>query len=128
MTRSVLGNDVRKPDVTFYGNGKINLTAGVARLLDIREGDSVDIAQDDAGDCFLYVRHRADASSPYRYQAVCRPTSGGRNMRAYSQKLCRFIIRMCREEVVQLNIGEPAELAGIGPALPLITAKYTSRI
>lgn len=108
--RSVLGASVRKPDVTFRkSDGRISITAGVATLLGIKSGDSIDLIADDY-ECHLAVRPH---SSIGRYKAVCRPTNHGKhrchNYRAYSREICDYICTRFGSEVVQLSAGDITE-------------------
>ena len=55
MIQSLLEKS-RKADISFHRNGKIDITARVARLLSLRRGDVIDVGVDNT-ECFLYVRH-----------------------------------------------------------------------
>lgn len=86
---SLLGS-TRRPDITFHPCGKIDISARVARLLSIGEGDVVDVMEG-CGEYYLYVRHRA-ADTMGRHEAAChRSNPRGLNSRAYSKRLCHAV-------------------------------------
>lgn len=107
---SVLGMSVRKPDITFrQSDGRISITAGIARRLGIRNGDSIDIVADEY-ECHLAVRPHSTEGS---YKAVCRPTNVGKrrchNFRAYSREICNYICNRFGSSVVKLSAGETTD-------------------
>ena len=36
----------RRPDIAFYRNGRIDISANVVKALDIQRGDSIDVTTD----------------------------------------------------------------------------------
>ena len=46
-----------KPDIKFMPNGDIHLTSKVVSLLDIQEGDSIQVATDDE-EVYMYIHMR----------------------------------------------------------------------
>lgn len=117
--QSILGN-TRKTDITFHANGRIDISAHVSKALSIRQGDVIDILKGDE-EIYLYVRYHTPTVG--RHEAACFSThTGSRHFRAWSQKLCRFIIRAGGSsfDKVKLCVGSPVELPNIGVALPII--------
>ena len=120
---SVLGQTTRRPDVTFYRSGRIDITAYVARTLDLHEGDVIDILVDhDDGEYMLFVRQRA-ADTPGRFEAQCCHTNKrGNNFRCHSKRLCNVILKASNcESVARLPIGTALDLPIYGHAVMLIT-------
>ena len=117
----LLGN-TRRPDVSFYKNGRIDITARTARLIDLRAGDVVDVAID-GGEYYLYARVKADKAAG-RHEAVCRATNSGprcRNLRAYSRRLCDKVLKAAGTQgSARLPVGEPLDHPALGNALPII--------
>jgi len=84
----------RRPDVTFCRNGRISITAAVARTLSLRPGDSVNIATHDDELLLFAVRHDAPRSA--RHIAMCHPTKrGSHNYCANSVRLARLMLDSC---------------------------------
>lgn len=117
--QSILGN-TRKTDITFHDSGRIDISAHVSKALAIRQGDVIDILQGDE-EIYLYVKYHAPTVG--RHEAACFPTHRHSwHFRAWSQKLCRYIIRAGGSSLdkVKLGVGTPIELPNIGIALPII--------
>lgn len=92
MTTSLLGNNSRRPDISFHANGTIDITARVAKMLNLADGDVIDVVLDD-GEYYLYVRWRGKFING-NYEAQVHPTKkGSHNFRAHSVKLCRNVLR-----------------------------------
>lgn len=95
----------RRHDITFNRNGRILITARVARLLDLRPGDCINIGIDN-GECLLYVS-RLD-SPVGRHVAQCYPTKrNSRHFRASSVELSRRFLNFANvhEDQVSFMIG-----------------------
>ena len=54
VVEKFLGEKTRRPDITFYRNGRIDITASVAERLSLRAGDVIDIARGKE-EYYLYV-------------------------------------------------------------------------
>ena len=79
----------RRPDVSFFPSGKIDITARVARMLDLHPGDVIDIAIN-GSEFLLFVRVRQASGN---HEAIVRPTKRrSHNFRCYSRRLCQFMI------------------------------------
>lgn len=116
--QSILGN-TRKTDITFHTNGRIDISARVAGILSLQKGDVIDV-MDGGEEFYIYVKLHAPTVG--RHEAACFPThSGSRHFRAWSQKLCRALIRAGGSSLdkVELSCGAPISLT-IGTALPII--------
>lgn len=86
---------IRRPDIVFYRNGRIDISARVAVALDLNAGDAVSIFRD-GHEFYLYVSHRAADSSVARFEAQCFPSNRrGRHMRASSVRLCTALLDNC---------------------------------
>ena len=118
----------RRPDISFYPNGRIDITARIAKMLALQAGDVIDVAEE-GGEYYLYVRLRAERCTG-RYEAQAYPTSrqGLRrnNMRAYSRQLVRAVMRIARhprdtDQPLRLPAGQPVTIKSYGNAVPLIT-------
>lgn len=110
----------RRPDITFYRNGIIRITARVARILSLRPGDSINVAVVD-GEYLLHAVHRDNSIG--RHEAQCyRSKRGGENYCANSVRLCRsmFDVVGCRGDRVSFMVGEKTECEGVA-CVPIIT-------
>ena len=120
---NLLGN-TRRPDVSFYANGRIDITARVAKILELHEGDVIDIAIDDC-EYMLYRKHLGEELVG-RHEAQCHLTKRGLrrsyNIRAYSKRLCSAILDAANAKImVRIPIGTPVSLPNSGTAaVPLI--------
>lgn len=120
--RSLLGN-TRKNDITIYGNGRIDISAHVSRLLGLNRGDVIDL-MDTGSEYYLYIKYHAPTIG--RHEAMCFPTkAGGRHFRTYSFRLCNALMKVfgCNDNKMGLVIGEPMALFHIDVALPIINRK-----
>lgn len=116
---SILGNS-RRPDVTFYKSGRIDITSRVAKLLNLSQGDVIDIDVIN-GEYLLYIRYRSNEAVG-RHEARCIASkSNSNNFRAYSKKLTKAILTVCEAEKAQLASGAAMEFERLGIAVPLIT-------
>lgn len=83
----------RRPDITFWRDGRIYITARVARLLSLRPGDALNIAVRD-GEYLMHAIHLHNAIG--HHEAQCFPTNKrkgrGNNLRANSVRLCRILL------------------------------------
>lgn len=119
LMQSILGN-TRKADITFYGGGRICISARVSKLLALAHGDVIDIMAD-KGETYLYVKHRAPLIGRHEGM-VFRSNKNGNHCVASSARLCRFIISQsgATDSKVRLCCGDPVTLSHYGIALPII--------
>ena len=125
--KSLLGSYSRKPDVSFYKNGRIDITARAARVIGIAPGDVLDVAYD-GDEYYMFVRSKADECTG-RHEAKCWPTKkGSHNYRAHSKRLCTAIMKLSKaQDVVRLPIGDRALLFNkTTPAVILIARNNLS--
>lgn len=116
--QSVLGS-TRKMDIVFYRSGRMDITARVARILSLARGDVIDMLVSDR-EVYMYVRYRAPLIG--RHEATVYPTNKkGKHFRAYSKRLCRFMLCKCGgEQSVSLYVGKPVCDNCRGTLLPII--------
>lgn len=98
-------DDSRKPDITFHSSGRIDITARVVKLLEICQGDVIDVMTDGL-EYMLYVRHRA-ANISGAHEAQCYPTNRGRrtrNFRCHSRRLCQTLIAKVKPSASELRL------------------------
>ncbi len=131
MMQSLLGNTSRKPDISFYSSGRIDITSHLSKRLDLEAGDVIDIYFDGM-EYYLYVMAKK-STIVGRHEAVCRATNpecrNCRNLRAYSRRLCERIIRAAdRTDCARIYAGGDAALSGGRKAVIIIprTANITS--
>lgn len=117
---SIIGN-TRRPDITFYPSGRIDITSYISRLLDLHDGDVVDVGCM-GKEFYLYKRFSND-DIVGRHEGRCFASNkGGRNLRLNSIRLCNAILAECNTSCkVQLAVGEPVVIENIGLVVPLIT-------
>ena len=119
---SILTN-TRRPDVTFYPNGRIDITARIANMLDLHQGDVIDRADNGRHEYLLYIRYRGDKLVG-KHEAVCRQSKRrSRNFRAYSKRICSFMFRFTdrKNEPYRVPAGEVLTYKDYGKMVPLIT-------
>lgn len=122
--RSIIGN-TRRPDITFYRNGRIDITSYVTKMLGIHEGDVIDIACVDK-EYYLYIRIKGDKIVG-RHRGQCFSSKqNSRNFRTYCKRLCEFLFADSECNKIQLAIGTPVEVYDIGKAIPIITRQILS--
>lgn len=123
---SLLPN-TRRPDIIFHPNGRIDITARIAKMLNLQGGDVIDVALSN-GEYLLYVRLRA-TECVGRHDATVHPTNKGKrrnnNFRAYSRRLCKAmrsaISGLSTEKSLRLPAGTPVLIEQNLTAIPLIT-------
>ena len=82
----------RKHDITFCRNGRIHISARVAKLLGLGVGDAINIAHTGDGEYLLYIQLKAGCYIGGRV-ATCYPSKhGGRHFRANSKALCDALL------------------------------------
>lgn len=99
--------NTRRPDITFSRNGRIHITARVARMLSLQPGDNINIAHDH-GEYLLFATHRDNTIG--RHVAQCWPTKkGSRNFCANSVTLCRLLLSESNisADKAAFMVGEP---------------------
>lgn len=116
--QSILGN-TRKADITFYASGRIDISARVAKHLQLSRGDVLDIMIDQ-DEFYLYVRLRSPNG---RHEACVFPSNRqGKHFRASSKRLCSAILDVSGvTDKARLCVGEPKESQYHGTLLPIIT-------
>ncbi|WP_301747130.1 AbrB/MazE/SpoVT family DNA-binding domain-containing protein [uncultured Duncaniella sp.] len=113
-------NHTRRPDITFCRNGRIFISARVARLLDISPGDSINISVTDGEFLLFAMRHPFGLG---RHIARCYPTKKhSRNLSANSVELCLKFFAACNIQAQRAAFmtGEPLS-CGETTYLPIIT-------
>lgn len=116
--QSILGN-TRKADIVFHSSGRIDITARVAKSLELQHGDVIDIMLCGCEWC-LYVKHRAPKFGRHEGM-VYRSNNKGNHYRVWSKTLCNAVLQECKvADKVKLCVGEPMNLNIYGPALPII--------
>lgn len=110
----------RRPDVTFSPSGRIDISARVADILDLRRGDVVGVGTE-RGEWYLYVVHRAPTVGRHEGQ-VYLDNRGGRRCRAWSRRTALAVLDACGERGrTRLAVGEPEPHPVYGTVLPIIT-------
>lgn len=112
----------RKIDVYFHKNGNICINANVAKALDIKHGDAIDVHYDkDTKELYLYVsRKKEDMVATGSYKAIAKSTKPNcRNLRVQSKEITIFVNRITGAEESWLYVGALRQTK-VGTALPLI--------
>jgi anaerobic selenocysteine-containing dehydrogenase len=110
----------RRTDVSFYSDGRVELSSYVVKTLGLRHGDVVDVASD-GHEYFLF----AAATEPRcRHRAQCRETNpGGKHFRFNSVRLARTMLAVAGAQgrnYVHLPVGDVVTAYG-RKALTIIT-------
>ena len=119
---SILDN-TRRPDVTFYPNGRIDITARVAKILDLHQGDVIDIADNGGIEYLLYIKYRGETLVG-NHESVCRQSKRrSRNFRAYSKRrgCCGVGVAGRKDEPLRIHAGEVLTYKDYGKMVSLIT-------
>jgi len=116
---AILGN-TRRPDVTFYKSGRIDITSRVAKILNLGDGDVLDIEKC-CGEWLLFVKLR-NVDVVGTHEARCYASKkNSRNFRAYSKRLCDAVLaEQQKTEKARLAMGVAIEFKHYGMAVPLI--------
>lgn len=86
-------SNTRRPDITFHVGGLINITARVARILNL-DGDSYINVVMDKGEYMLFAEHYDNIIG--NHTGRCYPVNAGsKYFRANSVRLCRAILDVC---------------------------------
>lgn len=123
---SILGNRTRRADITFYRNGKIDITSRLTKLLDLGDGDVIDIAFD-SGEFYIYRMRKAE-DLVGRHEAQCHATHKGKrspskSLRAYSKKISEAILKASGvTERARVWAGEVCSFPELGKAVVIIPA------
>lgn len=102
----------RKPDVKFFSDGRIYITARVAGDIGLEDGDAIDIAFD-KGKYYMYVSRKKATRG---YVARChRIKKGSRFMRCNSKDITDGILKAVGvKDKAYLLAGAPGLIAEIG--------------
>lgn len=84
-------NFTRRPDISFYPNGRIDISARIARAINLKDGDVIDIAIHGT-ERYIYVRLRANNVNGRHISTVHVTKRGSRNFRCYSRQLCQAML------------------------------------
>lgn len=116
-----LGNVSRRPDLTAFRSGQIDISSAISKSLGIEAGDVIDIAQL-KGEYYLYIRAKGNTLRG-RHQAQCHNIVKGNNrhnFRAYSRKITDMLLSVSGLDKAPIIAGQVVDLQGIGKALTLI--------
>ena len=108
--KSILTN-TRRPDISFYPDGRIDITARIAKELDLRDGDVIDIAID--GEEYLLYRKYEGRNLIGKHEGQVHVTKkcvrSCNNLRTYSKRLCAEMIKVSHSLSMKarLPIGTP---------------------
>lgn len=112
--KSILMNS-RCHDLTVHGSGQIDISARVARRLELQTGDVVDVLHDDGGELYLYVKYRKGEYAGRHKGRVWAAKHGGRGTyRTWSKTLAEALLRAARSEgdLLRCPCGEEREQEG----------------
>lgn len=117
---SILQTSTRRADISFFPNGRIDISAHVARQLHLADGDVIDIGCAD-GEYYLYIRVTAP-NVVGRHAGVCHPTKArSNNFRAYSVRLTSALARLVGSSAILRCPCGDAELHANSIRIPIIT-------
>lgn len=115
----------RRPDVTFYANGRIDITSRVAKAIGLHDGDVIDILEEIHGEYFIYIRHHADRVCGNHEATVHATKAGSRNFRCYSSRMCHYILSMHgingKGAILRAPAGRTINSDVYGPMMALVT-------
>ena len=125
---TTLLNNTRRHDVAFHRDGRIDITAHIAKQLNMQAGDVIDIAKGQ-GEFLLYIKHKAETVIG-RHEAQCYKTNKScrvsNNLRAYSTRLTAQVLALCSAtDTARLNAGQPFKHPLLGITAPIIIRKMS---
>lgn len=109
----------RRPDITFYPDGRIDITARIARALNLQHGDVIDIAVNGT-ERYIYVRIRADKVNGRHCATVYATKHGSHNFRCYSSQLCNAMIGADSHKVLRCPAGQIIQHPQYGTMMAII--------
>ena len=122
---TLLGKSTRKADISFFRSGRIDITAHLAKAINLKPGDVIDIAIDD-DEYLLFIRHKAKDIIG-RHEAMCYATNKRprqtHNLRAHSKRLAEAVLAITGTETARLNAGQTVTHTTYGTAAPIIIRK-----
>lgn len=89
--KSILPNS-RKHDISFHPSGKIDISAHIARKLNLTPGDVIDIAQE-SGEWYLHVKLRSGTYTGRHEGRVQATVNGKGTFRTYSKTITSAVLR-----------------------------------
>lgn len=109
----------RRPDVSFYSDGHIDISKHLATQMQLQQDDVINIAED-KGELYLFVKMRAGEYIG-THQGRVRKTRCNR-YRVSSSALCKAVFRIAGavNRPVRLPAGQAIDIPGYGRAFPLI--------
>ncbi|MDE5688672.1 MAG: AbrB/MazE/SpoVT family DNA-binding domain-containing protein [Paramuribaculum sp.] len=111
---SILQN-IRRRDITFYRDGRINLTARISKTLGLKPGDSIDIITE-GGEYYLHAIHHG--------LAVGHGVAQCRQARPDSPSLYVNSIALCRAMFLAIGFDGDKAAFAVGPAIIKNTKPY----
>lgn len=115
----------RKPDVSFYSDGRIDITARIAKELNLQQGDVIDVVTS-GWKYLLYVRLRASEATGRHEAQVYRTKANSNNFRTYSRTITDVILEevsshtiMRNGKIARLPAGKAVTLDNYGKAVPI---------
>lgn len=125
MTGQLL-KTIRRPDVTFCRNGRINITARVARSLQLTDGDAINIFSDGI-EFLLFVQTKASSRIGRDYAVIHPSNKGSNHFVCNCIKLSTALLNAIgsKDEQVSFFTGEPIEIHG-KTYIPIITSNPCS--
>lgn len=124
---TLLGKTTRRPDISFFRNGRIDITARLAKDIGLQPGDVIDIAID-GDEYLLHIRHKAQDVIG-RHEAQCFPTNKWpkrtHNLRAHSKRLAEAVLHITGTDNARLNAGMTFSHPIYGTAAPIIIPNNT---
>lgn len=86
-------DNTRRPDVSFYSSGRIDITAKVAKTLGLSDGDVINVATD-GYEYLLYVQTKGE-NVVGAHTAQVHATNKGKthNFRTHSRALCDAVFK-----------------------------------
>lgn len=86
----------RKHDISFYPSGRIDISAHIARLLHLTDGDVIDFVLDKS-ELYLYVKLRAGEYVGRHTGRVWATAHGKGTFRACSKQITRAILNLANK-------------------------------
>lgn len=103
----------RRADISFRQNGRIDISARVAKSVGIKKGDVINIKKIN-GEFYLYVAVPSDQCCG-NYSARCtQPNAASKNLRVWCSEICKSILSLFPENtaIARIPAGEVKNIDG----------------
>lgn len=126
--KSLFGAKTRQSDIVMYQNGQITLTSYVYNTLQLKEGDVIDIVQDDNNELYIVLKIKQAIG---KHKGKLRQSKERvKTLQTHAKEVVKYMFEFCNEKdakAIAFYVGSPCKVSGYDVALPIITHNYDKR-